>query len=322
MIVASALLEATSGVGVDCLLGNEPPEVFIERYPEKRSRTMLRCQNQGKSRILTLVFCVTTFTWSAGIWLGVCRSAEVKGATYQAAYFAALCGPSLSALLCGWLDGGRKSVLDLLRRVILWRVSWRVWMVALLVPPLANLGAVWLADVAFGDPVKLAKPALSSVIATFSTILWRFGPLNEELGWRGFLLPKLLDCYEPLTATLVLAPIWAAWHLPLWALTDSGHHLWPFTYFLGILLPVSSIFTWLHVQGRGSLAPPILFHAALNTSANFIPTAPPAHATMVPFACWIGLMSICGALLWMLARRDPQREDNQPHDPSTRDLDS
>src|SRR5574337_857223 len=40
------------------------------------------------------------------------------------------------------------------------------------------------------------------------------GPLGEELGWRGFALPRLLKRFNPFVASLVLGAIWGVWHLP------------------------------------------------------------------------------------------------------------
>lgn len=42
-----------------------------------------------------------------------------------------------------------------------------------------------------------------------------FYGFGEEIGWRGYLLPNLLDTHRPLPALLRVGFIWAAWHLPL-----------------------------------------------------------------------------------------------------------
>ena len=40
------------------------------------------------------------------------------------------------------------------------------------------------------------------------------GPVGEEFGWRGFVLPRLQNKYGPLAASLIIGTVWGIWHLP------------------------------------------------------------------------------------------------------------
>jgi membrane protease YdiL (CAAX protease family) len=42
------------------------------------------------------------------------------------------------------------------------------------------------------------------------------GAVGEELGWRGFLLPRLRKYYGPVTAAWVMGSLWSLWHVPAW----------------------------------------------------------------------------------------------------------
>jgi len=59
---------------------------------------------------------------------------------------------------------------------------------------------------------------MALILATFIP----FGPLGEELGWRGYALPRLEQHFAPLVSGLVLGIIWAAWHLPMFWFPPIG----------------------------------------------------------------------------------------------------
>ncbi len=250
-------------------------------------------------------FCLLAIAWSALIWLGLCRHSEPASPRYYVAYFLALCGPSLAGLVCAAISDGKRGVLNLVRRIFVPNMPWWTLLVAVFLPPLIMLIAASVSRWIFHAPVNLTLPSPGAIALSFLIVLWRFGPLNEELGWRGFLLPRLLERFSPLAATLCLAPLWAVWHLPLWALKDSGHHLWPFGLFLALIVPVTGLFSWLAIHGRQSLVPAILLHTSLNVSANFIPLTPPAHSSLAPFGCWIVITGVFAAALWLIMPPGP-----------------
>jgi uncharacterized protein len=118
----------------------------------------------------------------------------------------------------------------------------------------------------------------------FGVVLVAGGPLGEELGWRGFALPRAQQVMSPVSATLLVALVWALWHLP--RLTDPGsvQHGVPWSLFLGQILVTSVFYTWL-VNRSESLVPTLLLHASFNTSVGLLPvlpspTAPAGHAVI------------------------------------------
>jgi membrane protease YdiL (CAAX protease family) len=53
------------------------------------------------------------------------------------------------------------------------------------------------------------------LLALFVYIFFLGGPVGEELGWRGFALPRLQSLHGPLVGSLILGVLWGLWHLPL-----------------------------------------------------------------------------------------------------------
>jgi uncharacterized protein len=139
-------------------------------------------------------------------------SGATSGLLNAAAIFA---GPTLSAFIMTATTEGRAGVRRLLGRYVLWRVGIGWYLFALLgVPLIMLLGTV----VVSGDLPNLGAlggPSyVLSYIALFVLVFILGGPLLEEPGWRGFVLPRLERLHGPLVGTLILGVLWALWHLP------------------------------------------------------------------------------------------------------------
>ena len=100
------------------------------------------------------------------------------------------------------------------------------------------------------------------------------GMLGEELGWRGFALPKLLDKYNPVVSSLILALPWIFWHAPLVVFQDWIGNM-PILHFLLryilLILPLTLIFTWFFQNTKGSILLIIVLHKAFNLTFNAFP---------------------------------------------------
>lgn len=104
---------------------------------------------------------------------------------------------------------------------------------------------------------------------TFAPFVNLLFALGEELGWRGFLLPRLLPLGK-WKALLLTGAIWGLWHAPTTLLHGYNFPLHPY---LGVLLMVVGcmllgvIFGWLYLSTQSPWAP-ALAHGALNAIAG------------------------------------------------------
>jgi uncharacterized protein len=92
---------------------------------------------------------------------------------------------------------------------------------------------------------------------------------GEEIGWRGYLLPRMIEARSP-RPILVSSLIWGAWHLPV--LFAGVYAMGPSSWISAIGLMVAAvavgaILAWLRI-GTGSIWPCILLHAAWNGLIN------------------------------------------------------
>ena len=89
------------------------------------------------------------------------------------------------------------------------------------------------------------------------------GAFGEELGWRGYALPRIQARVSALTAAVIIGLIQTAWHLPLFV-SVTGAPLLPLI--LGYL-GLGVVATWIFNNTRGSVLLVMLLHASFNTNA-------------------------------------------------------
>jgi membrane protease YdiL (CAAX protease family) len=95
------------------------------------------------------------------------------------------------------------------------------------------------------------------------------GPLEEEFGWRGFLLPRLSARIGNTWATLLVGALWASWHLPL-MLTPFWGSFW---YFLPLVMAVAVFASLAYYATGGSILGPVIVHYVFNNCSSMLGTA-------------------------------------------------
>lgn len=168
-------------------------------------------------------------------------------------------GPLVAALIACALSGQFR---DYLRRIVRVRASAATYGVALGLPVLLCLTSVVAGSLASGAPlpVAAAQGQATNFVDGFLIALL-FVALGEEPGWRGFLFPTLMKWKGPAAAALVICPIWAIWHFPLFGTEFSAPMLPPF---LVSLVGASFVLGWLTLRAKGGVLPAMLCHAMTN----------------------------------------------------------
>lgn len=190
-------------------------------------------------------------------------------------------GVTGSAFLMTALTQGKAGVLRLLRRYLLWRVSWQWYAFAILGIPLIEvlLGFV----LSGGQDIlhALSPPALLFYPGAYASRFY-FGPLWEEAGWRGFALPRLQQRRGPLKGTLLLGLLWSVWHLPLYLPGDIQLYgvvggVLQFALYMLFPIALAFIFTWVFNNTKGSLLLAILLHGSINGTETYLQTLADRH---------------------------------------------
>ena len=223
------------------------------------------------------------------------------GALYLLGVFA----PALVAVALTARADGRGAVESLLQRTLRSSVGIRWYLFAAGYFAAIKLGVALLHRIALGTFPAFTQESWLVMLAAvpFSTPF----QAGEELGWRGYLLPRLSARAGLPIASLVVGVIWAAWHLPFFFIGGADKSGQSFPAYLAGVTALSVAMTWLYWRTRGSLLLTMLMHAAVNNT-NFLST-PPSTSTgpwtiHASFVAWgtAGLLWIC-ALYFLAAMR-------------------
>jgi len=172
-------------------------------------------------------------------------------------------GPLVSAGVVTWFVGD--SVRGWAGQLLRWNVRVRYWAFALFFPAVAVVVASAVHILVFGGQWG---PDSTSTLVLYPVLflqVFLIGGGNEELGWRGFALPRLQRRYSALVASLVIGVGWFAWHLPLFLVEGSSQVGVP-VYSYGVaVVALSVVFTWLYNETRGSVLLNMVLHASVNT---------------------------------------------------------
>lgn len=209
-------------------------------------------------RFLIVTFAITwTLWWAEAILVGTTSMVE-SDVLPMAMFILGGFGPTIAACLC--LENGF-SFKGLWKLVGSYKKGGAFFFVMFLILELIifSRGATDLIP----SLAELDLP-IGMILMIFVQAVLVFGG-NEELGWRGTLLPEFMKENKSLVgSSLIVGIIWVFWHLPLWFIPGNSHQNMSFLYFaiMGLLLSVwlSSLYCL-----SGSILMCMVIHGWTNT---------------------------------------------------------
>jgi uncharacterized protein len=227
-------------------------------------------------------FFVLTYGLAWALWLPlVILQARAPAAL---GFILALLGslmPSAVAIVLVARLHGRAEVGRLLRRLLMGRVG-IFWYAAILALTALMVFAVWVSTL-FGAPAPIVVATIPAVIVTFLFSIFPGSAVGEELGWRGFALPRLQGRRSALAASLIVGSVWGAYHFPLFLFGNPSRPLALFLPFAISCAIMSIFYTWMYNGTRGSLLIAVLLHATTNLPLTVVYT--PLQEQVLP-AFW------------------------------------
>lgn len=215
-----------------------------------------------------VAFFVLTYVVTALLWLPAIRSGQPLAIVIQGRealpIVIATVVPSLVAILLAGVEGGWRGIRELLAQVGRWRFGVGWYAVAIFLSPV-----VWAVSLSIGQVLGAGTPEVQL------DVLIPLAAFGEELGWRGYALPRLQRRMRPLAASLLIGVLWAGWHLPYFAFPDA--HPLPFalgfSLFSAEIISDSVLATWIYNSTGGSVLATILYHHIIHI-ASIIPVIP------------------------------------------------
>jgi hypothetical protein len=186
-----------------------------------------------------------------------------------------------------WRSGGTPLILAWLIPIVIGAVAYGLaWVTGQAVFAAPSVEGARVAYLGSGSGVRFG--ILLLVSTTLGATIYLPLALGTELGWRGYVLFRLIDSHvrRPI---LVSGLLWGLWQIPLVLAGDiapSSHQLATCGLFLIVLVAFSYLTAWLRVAS-GSIWPPVVFSASWNsTVSGAYAAATEGHSA------WVGVAGI------------------------------
>ena len=252
-----------------------------------------------KRRLLAFFLLTFAVTWTA--WLGSAALAPgnswflgVGGPVFLLGVFA----PALVALALTAFAEGREGVHRLVARIGQWQVDRRLYAFAVGYMAATELAAALVHRAATGVWPRFGDTPLPLMLGAILVSTWV--QAGEEIGWRGYALPRLARLMGLGPASLLLGAIWASWHLPLFFMQNTGSAGQSFPIYLLHVTGLSVAMAWLYWKAGGSLLLVMLMHASVNNTIGIVPLAARGAAYSLAFGAPV-IAWIAVGLSWIIA---------------------
>jgi CAAX protease family protein len=254
-----------------------------------------------------------SWTCFAAVFLmvrGLVPAAAVKSVPVLALGLLGTFAPSIVALGLTVRSEGATGIQSLLGRIFKWRVGVRWYVFAAGYFVTVKIGVALVHRIAVGFwPRFGVEPWYILAIATVLSTPVQAG---EEIGWRGYALPRLAARLGLARASLLLGIIWAIWHLPLFFVPGIDNYGQSFMIFALQVTAISVPMAWLYARTSGSLLLVMLMHSANNQTRNIVPSSVPGAVDALTLSTYLPAW-LTVTLLWIAACYFVVRMRNIPY---------
>jgi membrane protease YdiL (CAAX protease family) len=224
-------------------------------------------------------FFVVTFLWSWLLWLPFVLGgldiwdwdATLRSNLSMPAIILGAFGPGVAAVFSIKTLQGKSAVKPFLRSFFSFNFGWKVWGIIFGAMGLANFLA-WYIPGFFGyERLSMLLPTIF-VFPIYWLLMVFFGGGQEEIGWRGYIMPILESRFGVWLGNTILGIIWTLWHVPLWFIPDSFQVFMPFPAFLIGCIGLSFFFSWVVKVSNHKPLSALIAHGTSNAMLPVFPS--------------------------------------------------
>src|SRR5258705_8026729 len=199
-------------------------------------------------------------TWP---WGYIARPLFVSGNlwSFLAGLLPSVWAPTAVALVLLYMAGGAVEVRKELKARLSYHDGLARWLILAATIPIVVAMVAIVSARAAGDIAPFISP--SAVLPAVGVQIIT-GAVGEELGWRGYLLPRVGRRFGALAAAIVMASTWAVWHVPAFFTPGMLHQLIPMPSFLLTVASFGVFLAFVFNKGEESVLPTMLAHLSLN----------------------------------------------------------
>ena len=239
-----------------------------------------------------LRFFVVTFLWSWLIWMPLflaginviaIDSTLIANLTTPMIVLGAF-GPAIAAFFSLRTLKGKGEIGTFVKTFLSIKFGWKVWGAVVLIG-IINLVSWYIPEMFGYERLPMLLPTVY-IFPLYFLIMVFLGGGQEEIGWRGYILPFLEMKFGLWAGNIILGLVWSFWHLPLWFMSGASQEYLPFIAFTLGCIGLSFIFSWvIKVSGNRPLSG-LVIHGAFNAFIPLFPTIV-MQANVVQTRFWI-----------------------------------
>jgi membrane protease YdiL (CAAX protease family) len=197
-------------------------------------------------------------------------------------------GPAIGAFVSLYTLEGKGAIKNYLKLFLSLRFGWKAWLSIILVLGGSSIIA-WIIPEFLGEARIEAHLPNIYIFPIYILAMIFLGGGQEELGWQGYILPRLEKRFGLIIGGLILGIVWAVWHLPLWFIPGTSQIFMNFFGFMLVTIGYAYFFSWIVKESGNRLFSGLVVHGFANAFAALFPFLIMEHG-VIQMRFWIHVL--------------------------------